>query len=102
MIFIDEYSRYIVHHSLLTAMDADSVSLEAQTAIEKLRKDSISEPVIQSDNGSSFIAMEFRIVLKQNNLTQKLIRPHTPEQNGIPEREQNNEEIACAGNSDRL
>jgi transposase InsO family protein len=30
--------------------------------------------------------MEFRTVLKQNNLTQKLIRPHTPEQNGIVER----------------
>ena len=79
LIFIDEYSRYIVHHSLLTAMDADSVSLEAQATIEKLRKDSVAEPVIQSDNGSSFIAMEFRIVLKQNNLTQKLIRPHTSE-----------------------
>ncbi len=88
MIFIDEYSRYIVHHSLLTAMDADSASLEAQIAIDNLRKDSIAEPVIQSVNGSSFIAMEFRIVLKQNNLTQKLIRPHTAEQNGIPKREQ--------------
>ena len=42
--------------------------------------------VIQSDNGSSFIAMEFRTVLKQNNLAQKLIRPHTPEQSGIVER----------------
>ena len=30
--------------------------------------------------------MEFRIVLRENNLTQKLIRPHTPEQNGIVER----------------
>ena len=67
-------------------MDADSVSLEAQAAIEKLREDSVAAPVIQSDNGSSFIAMEFRIVLKQNNLLQKLIRPHTPEQNGIVER----------------
>jgi transposase InsO family protein len=86
IIFIDEYSRYIVHHNLLTSMDSDSVSLEAQAAIEKLRKNSVAEPVIQSDNGSSFIAMEFRIVLKQNNLTQKLIRPHTPEQNGIVER----------------
>ena len=86
LIFIDEYSRYIVHHALLTTMDADSVSLEAQTAIEKLRKDSLSEPVIQSDNGSSFIAMEFKIVLRENHLTQKLIRPHTPEQNGIVER----------------
>ena len=26
IIFIYEYSRYIVHHNLLTAMDADSVS----------------------------------------------------------------------------
>ena len=86
LIFIDEYSRYIVHHALLTTMDADSVSLEARTAIEKLGKDSISEPVIQSDNGSSFIAMEFKIVLRENHLTQKLIRPHTPEQNGIVER----------------
>ena len=33
IIFIDEYSRYIVHHALLTSMDADSVSLEAQSAI---------------------------------------------------------------------
>ena len=86
IIFIDEYSRYIVHHNLLTSMDADSVSLEAQVAIDRLRRDSISEPVIQSDNGSSFIAMEFRIVLRENHLTQKLIRPHTPEQNGIVER----------------
>ena len=86
IIFIDEYSRYIVHHALLTTMDADSVSLEAQTAIDKLRKSSIAVPIIQSDNGSSFIAMEFKIVLKENHLTQKLIRPHTPEQNGIIER----------------
>ena len=77
IIFIDEYSRYIVHHNLLTTIDADSVSLEAQAAIDKLRKNSIAEPVIQSDNGSSFIAMEFRIVLRENHLTQNIIRAHT-------------------------
>ena len=86
IIFIDEYSRCIVHHNLLTTMDADSVSLEAQAAVDERRKDSIAEPVIQLDNGSSFIAMEFKLVLKENHLTQKLIRPHTPEQNGIVER----------------
>ena len=86
IIFIDEYSRYIVHHSLLVSMDGNSVSMELLVAIEKLRKDSIAEPVVQSDNGSSFIAMEFKLVLKENNLTQKLIHPHTPEQNGIVER----------------
>ena len=52
IIFIDEYSRYIVHHNLLTAMDADSVAMEALAAIDKLRKDSIAETIIQSDNGS--------------------------------------------------
>ncbi len=67
-------------------MDADSVSNEAQVAIEKLRKDSVTEPEIQSDNGSSFIAMEFKTVLKANHMTQKLIHPRTPEQNGIVER----------------
>ena len=86
IIFIDEYSRYIVHHSLLITMDGDSVSLEAQSAIDILRKGSLAEPVIQRDNGSSFIAMEFKIVLRENHLTQKLIKPHTPEQNGIVER----------------
>ena len=86
IIFIYEYSRYIVLHSLLISMDAGSVSMEALSAIENLRKDSIAEPIIQSDNGSSFTAMEFKTVLKQNNLTQKLIHPHTPEQNGIVER----------------
>ena len=47
MIFIDEYSRYITHHALLTSMNADSVSLEAQAVIDKLRKDSIAEPLKQ-------------------------------------------------------
>ena len=55
IIFIDQYSRCIVHHSLLTAMDADSVSMEAQAAIDKLRKDSIAEPLKQgiTDHHSS-------------------------------------------------
>ena len=86
IIFIDEYSRYIVHQALLLSMDADSVSNEAQVAIEKLRRGSVAEPIIQSDNGSSFIAMEFKTVLRANHMTQKLIHPHTPEQNGIVER----------------
>ena len=42
LVFIDEYSRYIVHHSLLVSMDAGSVSMDAQVAIEILRKDSLA------------------------------------------------------------
>ena len=36
IVFIDEYSRYIVHHNLLTAKDADLVSLEAHAVMDKL------------------------------------------------------------------
>jgi transposase InsO family protein len=86
IIFIDEYSRYITHHALMTSMDSNSVSLEAQRAIENLRRDSLASPEIQSDNGSAFISLDFKIVLHSNGLTQKRIHPHTPEQNGIVER----------------
>ena len=45
LIFVVEYSRYITHNALLTSMDADSVSLEAQAAIDILRRDSLAEPL---------------------------------------------------------
>ena len=86
IIFIDVYSRYIVHYKLMISKDGDSVSMEAQAGIEKLRKDSIAEPTIQSDNGSSFISVEFKMVLKANNLTHKRIGPHTPKDNAIVKR----------------
>ncbi|MEM3192717.1 MAG: hypothetical protein QW292_11695, partial [Candidatus Parvarchaeota archaeon] len=54
IIFIDEY--ILVHRSPMTSMDFNSVSLEAQRAIENLRRDSLSFPVIKSDNGSAFIS----------------------------------------------
>ena len=46
IIFIDEYSRYIAHHSLMTSIDSNSVNLEAQGAIEDLRRDSLASPEI--------------------------------------------------------
>ncbi|MHB1622234.1 MAG: IS3 family transposase, partial [Cuniculiplasma sp.] len=49
LIFIDVYSRYIVHHKLLVSMDGNSIAAEAQIAIEILRKGSLAEPDIQSD-----------------------------------------------------
>ncbi len=38
---------------------------------------------MREDNESSFIAMEFRTVLKASHLAQKPIISHIPEQNGI-------------------
>ncbi len=55
--FLDAYSRYVVHHELLTTMDGWSVGVVAAAAIETLPKE--VRPAIQSDHGSGFIAREF-------------------------------------------
>ena len=82
--FIDEYSRYIVHHELLT------LSLAAQRALETLpcdRQGKLTvQPKIRSDNGSGYISWEFRSLLAHHELTHQRIKPHCPEENGVMER----------------
>jgi len=88
--FMDEYARYIVHHEVLPGADGIAVSLAAQAAIEKLPKGvdglPVAKPVIQSDNGSGYIAREFLVVLREHGLGHHRIRPHCPEENGVIER----------------
>lgn len=88
--FLDEYSRYIVHHEILLSMDGLSVSAAAQKAIETLPKGAAGKPsappVIRSDNGSCYISKEFRVVLTENGLGHHRIHPHCPEENGLMER----------------
>jgi putative transposase len=88
--FMDEYSRYIVHHELLTDMGGISVSLAAQGAVDTLPKGADGKPVerpeIRTDNGSGYVSREFRQVLKENSLGHQTIRPHCPEENGLIER----------------
>jgi len=82
--FLDEYSRYLVHHELMFSLDGDTISREAQRAIETLGL--AREPVIQTDNGSGYISGEFNRVLTEHGLTHVRIRPHCPEENGLVER----------------
>ena len=82
--FLDAYSRYVMHHELLTSMDGLSVSIAAAAAIETL-PDGV-RPVIQSDHGSGFIAGEFAKTLAACGVGHTLIRPHTPTDNGLIER----------------
>ncbi len=88
--FLDEYSRYIVHHELLLSMDGATVSLAAQAALEKLERGEDGRPArspeIRSDNGSGYISKEFRDVLGAWDLTHQRIKPHCPEENGLMER----------------
>ena len=88
--FIDEYSRYIVHHELLSSMDGVTLSLAAQRALETLPRDARGEltvrPEIRSDNGSGYISKEFHGLLEHHGLTHHKITPHCPEENGVMER----------------
>ncbi len=88
--FMDEYSRYIVHHELLLGMDGATVSVAAQAALETLPKDTegklLARPMIRSDNGSCYISREFGAVLDEHELSHKRIKPHCPEENGVMER----------------
>jgi putative transposase len=88
--FMDEYSRYIVHHEVLTGMDGISVSLAALAAVGTLPRGAdglpVEKPEMQSDNGSGYIAREFLLVLKEHGLGHHRIRPHCPEENGVIER----------------
>lgn len=88
--FLDEYSRYIVHHELLLGMDGASVSMAAQAALETLPRDAkgrlLRRPAIRSDNGSCYISREFGGVLDEHELSHRRIKPHCPEENGLMER----------------
>lgn len=82
--FIDEYSRYIVYHELLTSMDKMSISLAAQTALDKTGVK--GETVVQSDNEKSYLSRDFKMVLSQCGVGHNRIHPYCPEENGIIER----------------
>jgi len=88
--FLDEYSRYIVHHELLLSMDGLSVSIAAQVALETLPTNEegklLEKPAIRSDNGSCYISREFGGVLDEHGLNHRRIKPHCPEENGTMER----------------
>ena len=88
--FLDEYSRYLVHHELLPSMDGHSVSLAAEAALETLPRNGegglAEQPEIRSDNGSGYISREFGGVLDEHGLSHRRIKPNCPEENGLMER----------------
>jgi transposase InsO family protein len=71
-------------------MDGGTVSLAAQTTVEWLPKGEDGRPrerpEVRSDNGSRFIAKEFRQVLAEQGLGPHRITPHCPAENGLVER----------------
>jgi transposase InsO family protein len=79
---LDAYSRYVVHWELLTSMRAADVRRVIQQALEQ----SGAEPQLVSDNGSEFMASEFKQLVRLFEIEQIRIRTYHPETNGIIER----------------
>jgi len=84
IMFLDEYSRYVVHWELMASMDGDSVALAAADALST--PGGRRQPDIQTDNGSGYVSREFKMVLSDRGIGHHRIRPHTPEDNSLVER----------------
>lgn len=70
----------------MTPVVSNLMSLEAQKAIKILRRDVRVLPIVQSDNGGTFILLDFKIMLNNSDLTRARMRTHAPEQNEMVER----------------
>jgi transposase InsO family protein len=80
---LDSYSRYIVHWELALSMLAQEVAEIMAIALEKVPG---KKPRIVRDNGSQFIAKEWREVIHHFELEEIPIRVRHPESNGRIER----------------
>ena len=80
---LDPYSRYIVHWELLLSMRADEVAEITATALERVHG---KKPRIVRDNGSQFVAKEWREVMRYFEVEEIPIRVRHPESNGRIER----------------
>jgi transposase InsO family protein len=80
---IDGYSRYIVHHELRLSMESYDVEIVLQRALEKFP---FARPRIISDNGSQFIAKDFKEFIRHKGLKHVKTSVRYPESNGKIER----------------
>jgi len=80
---LDSYSRYIVHWELALSMLAQEIAEIVAVALEKVLG---KRPRIVRDNGSQFVAKEWREVIRHFELEEIPIRVRHPESNGRIER----------------
>jgi transposase InsO family protein len=81
--FVDAYSRYVVHHRLLTELTGRAVAIELEAALSACGE---AKPRIVHDHGSEFCNTELRAVIKAHDVLDIRTRARHPESNGIVER----------------
>lgn len=80
---LDGYSRYIVHAEVRESMTEFDVEIVLQRALEKYPG---VKPRVISDNGSQFVARDFKSFIRNQGLTQVRTSPYYPQSNGKLER----------------
>ncbi len=83
---LDAYSRYLVHWSLNLTMEADTVTLTVQEALEGLPARKDGEPKLVHDHGSQFISREWHTFIQAVGLIDIPTRIAHPQSNGRLER----------------
>lgn len=80
---LDGHSRYLVHWELRESMTERDVEIVLQRAREKYPE---ARPRIISDNGSAFIARDFKVFLREAGMSHVRTSPYYPQSNGKIER----------------
>jgi transposase InsO family protein len=83
---LDGYSRFLVHWSLNLTMEAETVTLTLQQALDRLAERRPGEPKIVHDHGSQFISAEWHRFVEAVGVTDIPTRVAHPQSNGIVER----------------
>ena len=80
---LDGHSRYLAHWELRESMTEVDVEIVLQRAREKYPE---ARPTIISDNGSAFIARDFKLFLREAGMSRVRTSPYYPQSNGKMER----------------
>lgn len=80
---LDGYSRYIDHHEIRETMKRNGCEDHPSEAKEKFRE---ARPWIISDNGSQFIARDFKEFVRIFGMTHVTTSPYYPQSDGKMER----------------
>ena len=80
---LDGFSRYIVHWEIRESMTEADVEIVLQRAKEAVPK---ARPQLITDNGSAFIAKDFKEFIRVSGMTHVRTSPYYPQSNGKLER----------------
>ena len=79
----DGYSRYLVHWEMRESMTETDVEIVLERAKERFPD---ARPRLISDNGSAFIARDFKTFVRESGMTHVRSSPYYPQSNGKIER----------------